>query len=299
MTIAMCYMSPEGIVLGADSTSSVVTSDGHFHFFNHNQKLFEIGIDSTLAALTWGLGSLSTVSHRTLLGRLADDLNQTKPSHMQDVITRWTDLFWAAYSTDPDLLILNTECQTLGVKSAFDSTVSPANPLARTEAEEKRYNDLTHILYVGFCLAGYVLPNRTPDAYYVNFEAIKPKPVPVQIPLHAYGFWGAPNMAKRLIWGFDEELEKSITDSNMWTGSTADLRSILEKRRLTHAVLPIRDAVDFVHTCIYSTIKAMKFSQNAQICGGPIELAVLTTDRPFRWVRHKDWDAAIMEGERA
>jgi hypothetical protein len=28
-------------------------------------------------------------------------------------------------------------------------------------------------------------------------------------------------------------------------------------------------------------------------CGGPIEVAVITSDREFRWVRHKGWDVAI------
>ncbi len=66
--------------------------------------------------------------------------------------------------------------------------------------------------------------------------------------------------------------------------------------RLEHPTLPIRDAIDFVHACIQSTIKAHKFSNLSQICGGPIEIAVIRTDRRFRWVRHKNWDAAIMEG---
>jgi len=68
---------------------------------------------------------------------------------------------------------------------------------------------------------------------------------------------------------------------------------------LDHASIPIRDAVDFVHTCIHSTIKALKFSRYSQVCGGPIELAVITTDRASRWIKHKGWDAAIEEGETA
>jgi hypothetical protein len=32
------------------------------------------------------------------------------------------------------------------------------------------------------------------------------------------------------------------------------------------------------------------------VCGGPIEIAVISSDRKFRWVRHKEWDAAIAEG---
>lgn len=47
---------------------------------------------------------------------------------------------------------------------------------------------------------------------------------------------------------------------------------------------------------IYTTIKAMKFSHMAPVCGGPVEVAVITTDRRFRWVRHKGFDAAIGDG---
>jgi hypothetical protein len=28
-------------------------------------------------------------------------------------------------------------------------------------------------------------------------------------------------------------------------------------------------------------------------CGGPIEIAVISTDRRFRWVRHKNFGAAL------
>jgi hypothetical protein len=42
--------------------------------------------------------------------------------------------------------------------------------------------------------------------------------------------------------------------------------------------------------------KAFKVSNLSQICGGPIELAVIRTDRRFTWVRHKEWDAALAEG---
>ena len=58
-------------------------------------------------------------------------------------------------------------------------------------------------------------------------------------------------------------------------------------------VLPIREAIDWVHASIYTTIKGIKFSRFDPVCGGPIEVAVITTDRRFRWVRHKGLDAAM------
>jgi hypothetical protein len=109
-------------------------------------------------------------------------------------------------------------------------------------------------------------------------------------------FWGTPNMINRLLKGCDEPFMQSILTSGKWVGTAADLASLVQQQTLTHPVLPIRDAIDFTHACISSTIKAFKFSGLSPICGGPIEIAVITTDRRFRWVRHKQWDTAIAEG---
>ena len=35
------------------------------------------------------------------------------------------------------------------------------------------------------------------------------------------------------------------------------------------------------------------FSRLDPVCGGPIEVAVITTARRFRWVCHKELDAAL------
>jgi hypothetical protein len=120
-------------------------------------------------------------------------------------------------------------------------------------------------------------------------------PAPVQLP--GGGFWGAPNFVERLIHGRDARLRGDFKASGKWSGTDAELDAVLNKHVLQHGPLPIRDAIDFVHTCIYSTIKAFKFSNLPQVCGGPIELAVVTTDRKFRWVQHKPWDAAVTYGD--
>lgn len=92
MTIAACYLSAEGIVLGADSTSTYSLPSGN-HYFNHGQKIFEIGEDATLALVTWGLGGLSVGSHRMLAALLADDLKKKKPTSVGDVAERWCKQF--------------------------------------------------------------------------------------------------------------------------------------------------------------------------------------------------------------
>jgi hypothetical protein len=140
------------------------------------------------------------------------------------------------------------------------------------------------------------MPDRTPNAYALWFDPLNVNPTPTAQSL-GWNFWGAPNMIKRLIFGCDDGLRANILASGKWTGTPADLDALVAQCTLYHPFVPIRDAIDFIHACITSTIKAMKFSNLSQICGGPVEIAVITSDRKFRWVRHKAWDAAIAEGE--
>jgi hypothetical protein len=236
----------------------------------------------------WGLGGLGSLSQRTVIAQFHDGLVGKPAKNVKEVAERWTDHVWAQYSP-----LLQT-CQGLNTKKPHDPTGNPPDPMARTKAEEEEFEQLKRGLVLGFFIGGYVFPSRIPEAFSINFDPLVGKPTPLQFP--AWNFSGAPNMIKRLVFGSDDELRKDILASGKWSGTPQDLDALLAQHQLSTALLPIRDAIDFVHACISSTIKAMKFSSLAQVCGGPIEIAVITTDRPFRWVRHKEWDAAITEG---
>ncbi len=290
MTIAMCYLTREGVVLGADSTASTASSG--FHYYNHNQKLFELGEESTIGVLTWGMGGLNEVSHRTLIANLADSLAEEHAATVAEVAYRWTALFWSAYQASTWVIAE----RGLSRKLAHDPAAQPS-PSMRTLEEENAYSLLSNALVAGFCIAGFLPPDRTPKGFEITFDRDVP-PAVEEIPLGEYRFFGAPNMIARLIFGYDWSIRESLLASGKWTGTPRELDEVLMAQFLQHHVLPIRDAVDFVHACIYSTIKALKFSNFSQICGGPIEIATITTDRRFRWVRHKPWDAAVTEGER-
>ena len=55
-----------------------------------------------------------------------------------------------------------------------------------------------------------------------------------------------------------------ILASGNWNGSPAGLDEIIARQQISHLQLPIRDAIDYVHSYIFSTIKAFKFSQMSQ-----------------------------------
>ena len=98
----------------------------------------------------------------------------------------------------------------------------------------------------------------------------------------------------RVLYGCATESLVAILNTGKWTGTADELVEATVGSMLIQPVdLPLREAIDWVNTVIYTTIKAMKFSHFAPVCGGPIEIAVISTDRRFRWVRHKSFGDAI------
>ena len=290
MTIAACYLSGEGVVFGADSTTTLYVSgigpgaSGAEHHYNFAQKIFQVGENSTLGMTMWGLGNLRNVSHRTLIAQFADSLLGQGAQSMEDVANRWSRLFWSAYSADLGPILQRG--QTLQTQAS------------RTPDEENELQYLLQAFSGGFCIGGYLMNDRTPSAFEVLYDPTMPGSAPVgRLDIGSTRFWGCPNLINRLIYGVDEFLFSAILQSGKWTGTPQDLIDLIRPYCLGQPLdLPIGEAIDWVHASIYTTIKTMKFSHMAPVCGGPVEIGVITTDRRFRWVRHKGFDSAIGEG---
>jgi hypothetical protein len=280
MTIAACFVSNEGVVLGADSTSTMCWPGSPDHHYNHEQKLFEIGEKSTIGMAMWGLGGFQRTSHRTLIAELADSFAKTPVSSVQEAAERWNGLVWPIYSTE-----LSAE------KARYDdlTRITPRAPEEDSELLRLRQRG-----GIGFCLAGTVPPDRTPRGFQLmytldQFGPQTPAPLPA-----GPRFWGCPNSMHRLILGFEQQSFDAVLASGKWNGTPQELFNVLQPHILhVPGGLPLREAIDFVYSSIFITIKAMKFSRLAPICGGPIEVAVITSDRKFRWVSHKGLDEAI------
>jgi hypothetical protein len=227
VTVAACYLSPEGVVLGADSTTTYWSSPEP-HYYNNAQKLFEIGDGgSTIGVVTWGLGGLAFNGHRRQFALLSDSLAKKKAPSVMQIANRWIDLFWPEYLASPMLV----EFRNIAAKGPYDPAANPPDPLLRTEEEERKFVWGTNNLGVGFCIAGYVLSDRTPAACEILFSpmaGVKPTPTPVG---PGFRFWGAPNMIRRLVYGHDEGLRWTCTSltatpAALWSKvNAAEIRS--------------------------------------------------------------------------
>jgi hypothetical protein len=266
MTIAAAYLTTEGVVLGADSTTTVISPKGGVvQLLNYGQKIFEVGEHSRFAVCTWGSGRIGNVSHRTLVARVVNriDMAQAKVSEVLEVFSQ---MVAAEYGNG----------KTTGI--------------------------------VGYLLGGCDPDTHTPHCYWAAIEPgcqIEWKPMEVG----TAQFFGCPEFFSRVFHGFDTKLPGRLL-AELKKGGLGIKDEQLEQvfnRAFQSAVaplaavgfpdLPIREAIDFIHTYLHITIKGFKFRVGPPICGGPIEIAFISTDRPFRWVCHKGFERAIYEQE--
>ncbi len=281
MTIAACYVTSEAVILGADSTATTTHGSTARHY-DFAQKLFQIGDqDGSLGFVCWGLTGFKVSSFRTLLAQLSDDLIHHPPPNVADVITRWRNTFWMNYLTQ--YATERGRCATLASQSV------------RTDAENKELATLQRILSGGHCIGGHVQAERKPVAFAFEYNLLSTtEPSIYEISSGTARWWGCPNLVNRMLYGIDSAITHEILASGNWNASPNDLGNIINKYALRiPCELPVREAIDWIYSSIFVTIKAMKFSCLPPVCGGPIEIAVITSDRKFRWVCHKSMRDAI------
>jgi hypothetical protein len=272
VSIAGAYLTSEGVVLGADSTTTVTmpTSGGGkqvAQVFNFAQKVFEVGEHGRMGVCTWGAGGIGTTSHRTLFARLADAVQNEK----------------------------------LTVGGAADRLLTLACEAATTQ------NDPTAPFEgVGYFLGGWDVESHNPSCYFLN---VAPNGLTQKnaLSLGEARFGGVYHFFARVFNGYDPDLKLKLHQSlRRHLGSTvpADFDAIFESAFGEAAApfaaggfrdLPLREAIDFIYSYLHITVKALKFKFGPPICGGPIEIGFISTDRLFRWARHKSFDIAMEE----
>jgi hypothetical protein len=283
MTIAACYVSNEGVVLGSDSSSTYLTPSGFRHLL-YAQKIFEIGESgSSLGIVTWGRAGLPNRSYRQITAELSDCLLGKAPESVEEVGSRWIEMLWPEYTRQLQDWI--AKYRVLCEKPD------------RTANEESDRQNLWASLFVGFCIGGHVRKNRTPTAVEILFmPGATDPPKPIVISPNQPRFWGMPNMMERLLKGIDSMVYNGIRVSPFWKGTVSDLDAIIIPHVLDANIqLPLRVAIDWIFSSIFITIKAMKFYKDPPFCGGSIEVAAITADRRFRWIRHKRLDQALVD----
>jgi hypothetical protein len=277
MTICVSVKVAEGLVLAADSavmlTGIEQTPNGPMETiiqtFNFANKVTHFK-DYPIGVLNWGLGSINARSIQSLIMEF-EYTYQSKEDKGAYTVREVAD----------DLLAF--------IKARYDAAfpIPPAaTPPAATPAPERPA--------LGFLLGGYSHGEFFADEFSYEFpnsadwEIVTPNQ-PDGSPAFGVHWFGMTDALIRLMLGFDaqamEELVRRGADINIVRQWMMDRVSALP---IIFDGMPLQDAIDFAEYVVQVVIGRFRFGQGPPLCGGDVDIAVVTPDA-FRWAQRKQW----------
>lgn len=266
MTICVSVRIPEGIVLAADSMVSLVgTRDtpqgqqtGVFQTFEFANKVTQFK-DYPIGVMSWGTASISDRSIQSLIMECEHDYLSLEKNESYTV------------KEIADKLLKE-------LKAKYEATYP-------TSGQQPSLG-----LYIG----GYSSQQFFSDQYQYEFPRssdweIVRQNKPDGSPSFGADWFGQTDALRRLIKGYNakalEELVKRGVDKTIiqkWIDdNVAELPLIFDG-------MPIQDAVDFANYAVQVTIGCFRFAAGPPLCGGNIDIAVITP-AAFHWAQRKQW----------
>jgi hypothetical protein len=277
MTIAISLKVNDGLVLAADSASTLIetTPEGPVgnvvNVYNHANKIANLRKGYAIGAVTWGAGSIGVESISTLLKDLRRRFTGEDPGHAD-----WK-LVKDSYSIADIASRLREFMYEEKYRPAFEGWPLEAQPA------------------LGFIVAGHVPGESMADEYQVMIASGEcGPPEPLRAHEAAGVTWnGEAEAITRLLLGFGTQLPQVLINQlnvppEQVAGIVEVLRANLE-RQFVHAAMPIQDAIDLAEFLVDTTIKVSRFAPGAPTVGGEIEIAAITTHEGFKWVRRKHY----------
>lgn len=257
MTIIASVKVRDGLILGTDSMTqiSIATEQGpqFLKAYSNARKLFQI--NDRMGAMTYGLGN---IGNRSIEGIVIDFARQTPPNTpgtVEEASGRLYDFVRAQYDAE------------------LDSVPADQRP------------------GLGFYVAGY----SEQEPFSEEFEFLLPRD---EAPFAARpaGLFGASWRGvdapfTRLYKGFDPYiLPQRLIENGV---EPAQLDAIFApdgglETGVIYDGMPVQDAINFAAYILETTIGWSTFAVGVPACGGPLQLATITTEGGFTWVTRPD-----------
>ncbi|WP_328381012.1 hypothetical protein OHQ88_24585 [Micromonospora zamorensis] len=268
MTIAISLKVNDGLVLGADSASTLVGLDPAgqatvLNVYKNANKVFNLRKGSPIGAVTWGAGAFGNSSIETLV----KDFRIELASNFDP----------ASYSIE--------EIARRFRKFMFEDHFAPAFKDAKGNQGE---------IYTGFIVAGYSSGAMMAEEYQIDMRPGDcPDPRLVR-PIGESGMtWnGQPEAIARLILGFSGGLPDVLVKLGVDPGDVPAAMNEIRQHLLVPFVepgMPFQDAIDLAEFLIDATVKFVRFTPGADTVGGPVDIAGITKHEGFKWIKRKHY----------
>ncbi|MCG8351114.1 MAG: hypothetical protein MI924_25370 [Chloroflexales bacterium] len=278
MTIAISLKVNDGVVLAADSASTLVaeTAPNVFsvvHIYHYANKIFNLRKGFPIGVITWGAGNIGAASISTLV----KDLRRRLSGGAEE--WRLSDRYTVKEAAEKFREFM------------FEETYLPVFK----DAEKKPD--------IGFILAGYSAAEGMAEEYQIDIIGGDcPEPRLLRPKEQSGLTWsGEPEAITRLVMGFGVNLPHVLQQNLGVPAAQVDVAVDVIRQALTIPLvvdaMPIQDAIDLAEFLVDTTIKFSRFTPGPATVGGPIEIAAISKHEGFKWVRRKHYYHRDMNGE--
>jgi hypothetical protein len=269
MTIAISVKVHDGLVLTADSASTLIRSVSGTHevlnVYNNANKIFNLCKGLPIGGMTWGSGSIGNASITTIAKDLRRRFAGNEPS-------------FASWHLDPASFTVESVANR-----AAEFFEEKCKPLPKDQ--QPRF---------GFMVAGYSAGAPFSESWVIDVaDGAKPVVTKVRTDDDCGANWyGEPEAVQRIVVGFGTQLPDALKAIGI---SDANMPDALKKIAATtqapliFSPMPIQDAIDLAEFLTHSAIMYSRFNIGAATVGGPIEIAAITKHEGFKWVKRKHY----------
>ena len=270
MTIAISVKVHDGVVLAADSASSLVDQNGLIvNVYNNANKIFNLYKGLPVGSMTWGAGSIGHASISTLSKDLRRRFTGQDVPHGD----------WALIHDNYTL----ADVAAYAREFLYDEMYTPA------------YGQAPQKPSLGYLIAGYSSGRDLPETWRIVIDENGNSPPPeLQQPEDATGiFWsGMPEAVQRLVFGYGQALPDVLRELGVPKAQVDPAMAHITARlqaSLVHPAMPIQDAIDLASYLVEASILFYRFFPGAPCVGGPIEVAAITKHEGFKWIARKHY----------
>ncbi|WP_446667066.1 hypothetical protein [Flexivirga sp. B27] len=278
MTIAVSLKVHDGVVLAADSASTLMARDhsgnvGVVNVYDNANKIVNLVKGLPLGVMTWGSGSIGPVSMTTIFKDLRAMLSGdvAGPDGQDWALDRAAFTVEAVAERVKEYVVDRLYVEEFG-SGAADSPE------------------------LGMVVAGYSTGGAHAEEWKIEAGGSAPAaPIEGLRPGAECGFMvgGQPATVMRLVMGVDPRMPEVLQDAlgvppEQCEPAAAVLQQHLQQPVVQDA-MPFKDALDLAEFLVETTVKMTRFLPGPATVGGPIEVAGISKHEGFKWVARKHY----------
>jgi len=284
MTVCVSVKVSEGLVLAADSTATIQgtlkqggqNTAGILKTYDHMRKLSHVK-DYPIGTLTWGTALVGSRSVESLIKEYEHSLPSLEEEQEKIKELRMRG------EADID------KRYEYNLKEIAEGLLNHIRKFYDAEFEIQPNEQRPSL---GILVSGYSSSKFFPRQWLINLPTStrleEVRPDVSDKPSFGANWFGLTDAIKRLHFGRDDQAIHILTEH--FQVSPQEIHELLA--RLEYPVvfdgMPLQDAIDYAVYLINVAIGRYRFVIGAPLCGGEIDVAVITPNE-FTWIQRKFW----------